>query len=415
MAIESVAESLDRVAAHFADGDLEEGGRLLASAKLAATTVKEFRAVAEQALRFGRLEVAREAFEAALSIDPNDLAMLLGASRLTKEHDPARVEHMAALAESLTSEDERAALDMQLGGIFEDMGEYDRSFAFYQSGNALYDRLRGQDQSHLDATTSRYGKRITPEVINRLLGGGRAGLGPIFIVGMPRSGSTLVEQILASHPQVLGGGETELIARIRSMAGAEIGSSALDDILLHASPGAMTAMADIFIETVRPALRQKSRLVDKQLNNFWNVGLIRLMFPDAAVIHCVRDPLDNCFSIYRRPFSKGGPRYAYDLAAIGREYRRHLTMMDLWENLLPGFVYKVRYETLVDDFEAETRRLVAHCGLEWDGRCLEFYRTERGVKTASVVQVRQPVYRDSIGIARHYEKHLGPLIDVLKE
>ena len=205
-----------------------------------------------------------------------------------------------------------------------------------------------------------------------------------------------------------------LISRIRAMAGEEIHSSALDDILRLASPSSMTAMADIFLETVRPALREKSRLADKQLNNFWHVGLIRMMFPDAVVIHCLRDPLDNGFSIFRRSFTEGGPAYAYDLTAIGRQYRRHLGMMDHWDSLLPGFVYKLRYETLIDNFEAETRRLVAHCGLEWDDRCLEFYRTERGVKTASVVQVRQPVYRDSIGIAGRYMKHLGPLIDALK-
>lgn len=414
MSFESILETLDEVAKHYAAGDATEGNRLLLEAQSAAASARELTAVGHRSVRFGRLDIARATFEAALRADPNDLSALKGLVSLGKDHDAAHAERLVQLADTIESEEERASLDMLLGRVFEDLGDYDRSFAFYTLGNALYDKLRGKSYDQLDQRLARYRRNITPDVMARLSGGGTTGLGPIFIVGMPRCGSTLVEQILASHPQVLGGGEMHLINRVIAMAGEEIGSTSLDDVLRSASQSSMTAMADIYLETVRPALRQKSRLADKQLNNFWSVGLIRLMFPDAVVIHCQRDPLDNCFSIFRRSFSTGGPLYAYDLAAIGRQYRRHMSMMEHWDSLLPGFVYKLRYETLIDNFETETRRLIAHCRLEWDDRCLEFYRTERGVKTASVVQVRQPVYRDSIGIAGHFMKHLGPLNEALR-
>lgn len=411
---DDITTALAEIARHYAAGHVEAANGLLLETRNTAATAPQLELVGRTAIRFGRFDLARDCYAAALRLDPDHLESLKGLARLDREHDPALVERLVQLEPSIASDEERASIGMLLGQLFEDSGDYDRSFQFYSRGNAITHRLRRHDDAMLDQRLARYRDNITPELLRRLAGGGRTGLGPIFIVGMPRSGSTLCEQILASHPLVLGGGELPLLARVMALAGQEIGSQSVDDLLRRASPSSLAAMADIYIDTVQPALGSRTRLTDKQLDNFWNVGLIHAMFPDARIIHCLRDPLDNCFSIYRRPFTRQGPSFAHDLGAIGRQYRRHLSMMEHWNAVLPGLVYTLRYETLIDDFEAETRRLVEHGRLPWDDRCLEFYRTERGVMTASATQVRRPPYRDSIGIAGRYRKHLGPLLEALE-
>jgi tetratricopeptide (TPR) repeat protein len=397
----------------FSIGSPEAADELLRTMRAAASDIHEIERIGRQAAGFGRLDLARECYNAALALDADDLESLKGLARLDRTPRPDLIDRLVRLEPDIAVDEDRAAVDMLLGQLFEDMRAYDRSFEYYQRGNAITHALRNYDETRNDQMLARYTRNITGEVLNRLGTGGRTGLAPIFIVGMPRSGSTLCEQILASHPEVLGGGELTLLPRVISMAAEEIGSKFVDDILRRGSPSAFSAMADIYIDTVRRALGERTRVTDKLLENFWNVGLIRLMFPDAKVIHCQRDPLDNCFTIFRRPFTRFGPPFANDLGAIGRQYRRQVQMMQHWDAVLPGFVYPLRYEALIDDFEAETRRLVAWCGLTWDDRCLEYYRTERGVRTASVTQVRRPPNRDSIGIAAPYRDHLGPLIEAL--
>jgi hypothetical protein len=231
---------------------------------------------------------------------------------------------------------------------------------------------------------------------------------------MPRSGTTLVEQILASHPQVHGAGElTALETILIDQLGARLSPIDRARRLADLSAGDLAAMGGAYISRIRALAPGALRVTDKMPANFRFAGLIRLMLPNARIIHCRRDPVDTCLSCYARKFSRGQP-YAYDLRELGLYYRAYDALMAHWRRLLPmDRLIEVRYEQVVGDLEGEARRMIAFLDLAWDDACLTFHRTRRPVRTASVNQVRQPLYRTSVARWRPYEKHLGPLLDAL--
>jgi hypothetical protein len=228
---------------------------------------------------------------------------------------------------------------------------------------------------------------------------------------MPRSGSTLVEQILASHPQVHAGGELPYMGTAASRILGQTG-----DIFL---PGnghdreALQSAAAYYIGEVRNLAGRRARIVDKLPGNFPYIGLIHLLLPNARIIHTMRDPLDTCVSCYSKLFYKSCD-YSYELGELGRFYRRYAAMMEHWRSVLPaGAVLDVVYEDVVDDLEGQARRLIDYCALPWDDRCLDFHQTDRAISTASNFQVRQPLFRSSLQRWRRYEFGLGPLIEAL--
>ncbi len=238
---------------------------------------------------------------------------------------------------------------------------------------------------------------------------------PVFIVGMPRSGSTLIEQILAGHPAVFSAGETELLAEAilrRGLAASEQG--AWGTWLSKVSAQELKEIGEDYVRQITAeAPASATRVIDKGLANFQLLGLIYLVLPNARIIHVHRDPLDTCVSCYSKLFGRG-LGFTYDLAELGRYYVAYERLMDHWRRVLPPqMLIDVRYEDVVEDLEGQARRLLEHCGLEWDPRCLQFHDLERWVHTASAAQVRKPLYRSSIGRWRAYEPHLGPLIDAM--
>lgn len=384
-------------------------------ATAAATGNDDLLGIATLLLRFGRPAEAASVFRAMLGNNPRSIVALSNIAQLETEHDPAAVAAMLELAET-TAKDGVSGIQLNfaLGKIFADLGDFDRSFAFYAQANA---GRRKQVKFDVDAFRTRLRHvrmAFQKPLFDRLAGAGVSSFRPIFIVGMPRSGSTLVEQILASHPQVHGGDELPLTTEVVAEARRKHFRASVSDIVSSAEPKWITDMARAYIRGARPLMGKKPRLADKYLDNFWNVGLLRLMFPDARVIHCQRDPLDNGLSIYRRHFADPGPNFAYDLGEIGAYYKMQESLMRHWDEVLPGFVMHLRYEDIVDKLEPSARALLAFCDLPWDDRCLAFHRTERPVKTASHAQVRRPLYRDAIGSAQPYLAHLGPLIEALR-
>jgi hypothetical protein len=224
---------------------------------------------------------------------------------------------------------------------------------------------------------------------------------------MPRSGSTLLEQILSSHRRVQGLGETTtLIQTVR-------GRYPLD-LFAPDPPGHFRQMADAYFKAMHDqGWGSAPRFVDKLLDNYLDVGLIHLMLPKAVILHSVRDPVDTCLACWRKNF-RTSQEFSYDLGDVGRQYVRYREMMDHWSTVLPGRVIDVSHEALVADPDTEIRRLVTEaCGLEWDEACLRFYETKRPVRTASVAQVRQPIFTSSVARWRRYEKHLRPLFEAL--
>ena len=294
---------------------------------------------------------------------------------------------------------------------YEDLGDYDSAFAQLAAGKT---KKRAQLGYSIDADRALFG------TIERLFDAGRlaghaAGCPttePIFVLGMPRSGTTLVERILSSHPQVLSAGELQNFAIAVKRAAGTPSNRVLDAPTLENGVNVdFAALGERYLASTRPITGAKPRFVDKMPLNFLYVGFIALALPNAKIVCLNRDPLDTCLSNFRQLFSLTFSyyNYSYDLRDIGLYYASFERLMRHWDEVLPGRVLRVRYEDLVQNQEPETRRLLDFCGLHWDGACLEFQENAAAVATASAVQVRSKLYATSIGRWRRYARHLAPL------
>jgi tetratricopeptide (TPR) repeat protein len=369
----------------------------------------------------GRIEEAQHAFERAIAIEPRNIRynFALIASRRVREGDPSLAaletwqRHLGSLAD-----DDQILFHFGLGKALSDIGRHEQSFRHLLSGNAIKRRNLSYHEAATLAVLDRIRTAFDAALMRGKSGMGHPSAQPIFIVGMPRSGSTLVEQVLASHPRVFGAGE-------RSDFDAAVKSAGIDDAAAP-FPESCALMKDAQFERLGADYLDRlghaahllgagtpERITDKMLGNFCYVGLIHLALPNARIIHTRRDPIDTCLSCFSKLFAAEQP-FAYDLGELGRYYRAYESLMEHWRGVVPpGVVLDVRYEELVADFELQARRIVAHCGLEWDPACLAFYKTERLVRTASVTQVRQPIYQSSVGRWRPSAGELQPLLDGL--
>jgi hypothetical protein len=250
--------------------------------------------------------------------------------------------------------------------------------------------------------------------MTRMRAAGHTSPKPIFVVGMPRSGSTLVEQILASHSGVDGAGEVDhLRASVMRRAGGSGGNAKFFERLLSLTPAELTEIGADYVQRL-DTLSPLAHVTTKNLVDFQRVPLIRAMLPNAKIVHIFRDAVDTCISRYMSVFYPGNP-YAFDLAELGRYHRRYERMMDRWREILPArSFYEVRYEDLVANPKEEIGKLLDYCGLEWEESCLGFHRSRRAVSTPTRAQVRQPAYLSSVGRWRRYQEHLAPLLDALE-
>ena len=320
-------------------------------------------------------------------------------------------QHEAAVG---TAEDDRVHLCFAAGKAFEDRGEYDQAFECYARGNALKLRRSGYDA---DRTEAMVDEQI--EICTKSLFDERGSLGcdspdPIFIVGLPRAGSTLLEQILASHSMVDGTMELHeilsLAQRLRGRSAER--SSKYPKILRDLDDSYFRRFGEKFIDDTRAYRDDAPFFIDKMPNNFMHIGLIRLILPQAKVIDARRHPMACCFSGFKQLFGEGQD-FTYGLEEVGRYYRDYVRLMDHWDEVLPGFVLRVLHEDVVDDVESQVRRILDFCGLPFEAGCLEFYKTKRAIKTPSSEQVRQPIYRSGLEQWRNFESHLAPLEDAL--
>jgi hypothetical protein len=253
-------------------------------------------------------------------------------------------------------------------------------------------------------------ERFDAALLERLTGRGARGHRPIFVIGMPRSGTTLVEQVLAAHPQVHGAGELRLMGEI--IAGEEEGFPAWASRMDGAD---CARLGQAYLDSLPPAPAGRTRTTDKAVSNIEAMGLIHLCLPDAAIVHVRRDARDAALSCFATRFTDGQD-FACDLGELGRYWRAYERLMDHWRAVLPeGRMLEVDYETLARDLEPQARRLVAHCGLDWDEACLRFHDSGREVRTASAAQVRRPIHTRSVGRWRRFEDRLGPLLEALGE
>ncbi|HXZ60532.1 MAG TPA: sulfotransferase [Steroidobacteraceae bacterium] len=369
--------------------------------------------IAHSLKTLGRSAAAVEEYRAAAAARPDfgDAYWSL-ANLKTYRFGDREVERMrAAESAATTAGVDRYHLCFALGKALEDREEYAESFRYYERGNALKRAASRYRPEPLELNTRMQIEVCTPELFARHRGAGATAADPIFIVGLPRSGSTLIEQILASHTEVEGTHELADIPRIvAELKGREPDSAAprYPAVLAQMSGADFRALGEKYLSETRSYRTGKARFIDKMPNNFRHVGLIHLMLPNARIIDARREPMACCFGNFKQLFAKG-QEFSYGIEDIARYYRTYLELMRHWDRVLPGRVLRVQHEDLVDDLEGNVRRLLDYCGLTFEPACIEFHKTERSVRTASSEQVRQPIYREGLDQWRHYEPWLGPL------
>jgi tetratricopeptide (TPR) repeat protein len=362
----------------------------------------------------GRLTDAQYAFQQAIALSPTDFSLYdnLAAVRSFVPDDPylAALEAAAQDPVALSIADQ-THLHFALAKAHQSLGRSESTFAHLVKANWLKRKQIAYDEAATLGRMNRLRELIGRDFIRARQGCGERSAVPVFIVGMTRSGTTLIEQILASHPQVFGAGELPLLDQVAgSIQKLLPGAAAFPDTMLQMSPAEFRALGSLYLDRMMERAPAAMRITDKMTVNFLFVGLIHLALPDATIIHAVRDPADTCISCFSTHFTNGN-EHTYDLAEIGRYYRHYRQLMAHWHDVLPpGRILDVHYEELVADLESVARRIIGHCGLDWDARCLDFHRTERPVRTASATQVRKPIYRNSVKRWRQYEAFIGPLL-----
>jgi hypothetical protein len=300
-----------------------------------------------------------------------------------------------------------------IGKAWEDTGRYDESFGAYQHGNKLKRASFQFDIAETEKTAgdiiAKFDKAFAGKAVN-----GFEDETPVFIVGMPRSGTTLIEQVLSSHSNVHGAGELKDFCDVMDKVDGASAGGLYMDWLLDADDEMLSRIGEGYVKRLRTLDKKALRITDKMPGNFFYAGLIHKALPKAKIIHSMRDPVDTCISNYSRLFNETMP-FAYDLEELGRYCRLCDRLMAHWKDVLPeGTILDMKYEDNVADLETQARRLVDFCGLEWEDGCLAFHENKRHVKTASIAQVRQPIYKSSVARWKRFEKHIKPLRTALE-
>jgi tetratricopeptide (TPR) repeat protein len=366
-------------------------------------------------LNLGDVVEACRASERALVLDPTVPTyyhpLIHAGNEKQKTAAVSTLEDLARHEAALDAVD-RATLHFLLAKAYDEQRRTADAFAHLARANAIKRGTIPYDEARELGRMRAIAAAFPPERIAALRGSGCPSPLPVFVVGMPRSGTTLVEQILASHLEVRGAGELTALPDLvaHGLAGADFpsGFAAVTAAQLHQLGEAYVAR----LAAIAPGAR---RIVDKLPYNFLNAGLIHLALPAARIIHFRRDALDTCFSCFQQSFA-GDVGFAYDQGELGRYYKAYETLMAHWRRTLPeGAMLEVQYEELVGNLPGTARRIVEYCGLAWDEQCVDFHKNPRAVATASLYQVRQPLYRSAVGRAKSYYEHLAPLREALEQ
>ena len=356
-------------------------------------------------ISLGNFNEARKHFEKSIKINSNDARSHRSLSRLTK-YKSIEDEHFKELKKSYkgTSADNvenKINLAFALGKAYEDIENFKESYIYYKEANTL-NRKRINFSINQESEKFKKIKNIfNKDLFNKLRNYGEQSSAPIFIVGMPRSGTTLIEQILSNHNKVYGADEVELIPNL-------IGENYKKDLseISSIDKKNLKKIGQLYIERMKKISNNSERTTDKLPINFIWIGFIKIILPKSKIIHCYRNSKDNCFSIYKNYFSGSGIKFGYDIEEIVKFYNLYKDLMNYWKNLLPDFILDIKYENLILDTDDEVKKLLKFCDLSWSKNCLQFYENKRPIKTASDTQARSKIYKTSIESWKRYESFL---------
>lgn len=360
----------------------------------------------------GNIENAEASCRTALELDPNFAEGYQTLANMVKFTDPDPIaKKIDDLIKSGSYQDrDRCFLHFAAGKIYDDVGEYDQAFEHFSQGNIHKHAVFDPDEN--DARTNYLIATFDTAFFDARKDVGDDSQAPIFIVGMPRSGTSLVEQIIAAHPDVIGAGEVTFIQTIANMLYHFNGAAHLSEGLPQVPNSEFANAAGQYLGRITKDAPKAIRITDKTPLNALHLGLISVLFPKAKIIHCRRDPVDTCLSNYFQNFGNEH-FYTCDLAHVGHFHRTYDRIMEHWSKVLPSPIFQIQYEDLIKDQDKYSRELVDFCELDWDDACTDFHTADRNVLTASSWQVRQPIYKTSVERWRRYEKHLGPLLKAL--
>jgi len=362
----------------------------------------------------GELVNAIALYRKAIEIEPGYIEAYSSLAKNKKflEYDDDVRSMETLYAKERLSEKQKIRLAFSLGKVYEDLGKYEKAMEFIIEATRLERASFDYSISEAEDLFRDIKETFSLKFFSDRMTVGNADQTPIFILGMPRSGTSLVEQILASHPDVVGAGElNDLLDLILKLCATD-SSRKFPAFISDLDSGLFNELGKKYIARIRNHSKAAKYITDKMPHNFLRIGFIKAILPNAKIIHLTRDPMDNCLSIFKNYLSRGHT-YSNDMTELGQYYNLYLDLMEYWRNTLPDFIYDLSYEELVDDQEGQVRKLLEYCNLAWDDACLDFHKTRRVVKTASNAQVRRPIYKDSVKLWKRYEKQLQPLIKAI--
>ena len=359
----------------------------------------------------GDFDAAKQCFQRVIAIDPEHAEGYRSLMLLSKTEDSGSTidDMLLSLKNVQPCSEEAMTLHFSLGAAYEKQGDFSESFMHYRQANTIKRSTYDYDLQFFVEGLEQIKQTFTTELIANNQDVGCASPVPIFVLGMPRSGTTLTEQILSSHPQVFGAGEIYDFNTAIDNIIPQVSEAGYPMAIQYFQPQHFKQLGDEYVEAIRCYAPDAQYIVNKLPANFIYVGLIRLALPQAKIVHCLRDPLDNCLSCYKILFAET-QRYAYDLDELGQYYLLYQKTMAFWHQQFPNQIHDSQYETLISNFQPQVEQLLAYCGLPWDDACLHYYDNERFVRTASATQVREKIYDKSVGYWRNYQEQLQPLI-----
>lgn len=401
-------------------GETQEGVTLYKSLIESGDNMEPFYLLLGHAQKtLGDLDGAIKSYQSLYQLKPEfgDAFWSL-ANTKTYQFTDQEIAHMQDYKERAdTSDVDKVHFNFALGKALEDRQEYDAAFEAYDTGNALNKALLKYQSTEISKRVDSQIQRCNHALFEKLKDKGHTETAPIFVLGLPRSGSTLLEQILASHSQVDGTLELpnilSLVHRLQGRDKVKVDEEApYPKLLNEIDPSYFERFGEQYIEETKVFRQGAPMFIDKMPNNFLHVGLIKLILPNAKIIDARREPMACCFSNFKQLFAEG-QEFTYGLSDIGDYYKNYVRMMAHWDEVLPGFVLRVQHEDVIDDLDKQVRRILDFCGLPFEQSCLEFYKTERNIRTPSSEQVRQPIYKSSLAQWRNFADYLSPLTDAL--